>query len=453
MGEERQKNPDSPPTHHRKNGPHKTPLLTTERVYGFGIILLSTLITAYVLAWILEVPGFAPERTSSSSSEQYRQKIRLPSGWDSEDVILRLDIPKGWTVQNTPYQFAEYMRPNIQGEAKISPLDTSQSDPTGLTVSHFFEGEHLHYFPMPYAIKHDESGDYFLPDSDAMPEGRRLPHPQNAERDITPIGGRDALALTYDLPSPAGTHKCTERQVSVNRRGTIIRLCSPAGAETIPQDYLAFLSSAQWIPRAESDFAQSEVVTDPPSDSINIPLPDGWKSEDGYVQQNSLNSELNLHKYIRMPGTVPLHLAQQYPSHPLWIRRIPPSLISGKWAIYPTDDTPEACTPEWKKMADTWEPSGGQNWLNDRTIGGEKACGFSTDPNPQRATWHYWFIPREDGLWIFEVAVPPTEAPKPEESAQSDADPAASFNPEDYQQVYTLLDQVTWTKATAKGAK
>ncbi|MDO4260282.1 MAG: hypothetical protein Q4C87_12265 [Actinomycetaceae bacterium] len=419
--------------------------LTSERKYALGVIALAICLTTSVFAWGFGWIDFDPPSRNTNNSRSSAmsdnpapetQKIPLPPDWNSEDIILHVDIPDGWESQNTPYYlFLGSLGVDVEGEAKISPPDTAQSDPTGLTISHFFRREEG-YFPLPGRITSGLDGAFMLDDEDLTTKGRHLPEIIGPTHGVAPIGGRDALALSYDLPSPAGTHKCTERQLVVNRVGAIIRLCSPAGADTIPQEYQALLSSAKWAPRAESDFAQSTIITDPAPDTLELPLPEGWRNVGNTEDSSAMN--------IAPSNTQ---------GFPLMIRRIPPSSISGKWAIYPTNNIPEPCTPEWKKMADTWEPSGEQRWLEERTIDGEKACGFINDPQPHQPTEHHWFVPREDGLWIFNVEVFPPRKPAPIPGAQSGAEQEPQLGREHYKQAYQLLDQVKWTSTAEKGAE
>ncbi|MDO4260280.1 MAG: hypothetical protein Q4C87_12255 [Actinomycetaceae bacterium] len=423
-------------------------LFTEERRHTLYTILFSACLTAGAVAWNLGWLDFSRPYSGTTqkppAAGQGRHVIALPVNWHTEDVVLHLDIPSGWKSQITPYHFTDDWHFDIHGTAQFSPPGTPNSDPTGLTVSHIFPHHNdAHYFPLP-GIADDLGFDPHLHSHEDMHLlDHHLLDVSNPMRSVAPFGGREAFAIDYELTSESTSHKCTERQLVVNQVGAIIRLCSPAGAETIPQDYQALLSSARWIPRQETDFAQSTVFAESQADSIAIPLPEGWqvtRTPDG-VQD----------KTIDPPG---FSDSSDFPrSHALTIQRIPLSLLSGKWAIYPTHTPPTPCSPKWKTMVDSWSDSAEQYWLEDRTIGGENACGFSSNPNPWDRGRHYWFVPRQDGLWVFTVRIGTPPTPEEKEQQQSGHQEEAHFLPEHTTQAYKALDQTKWTTVANKGTE
>ncbi|MDO4260205.1 MAG: hypothetical protein Q4C87_11880, partial [Actinomycetaceae bacterium] len=130
----------------------------------------------------------------------------------NENVRMEVLIPHGWTTQYTyPYSLTPQLTIDFVGETQLSPGNTPQSDPTGLTISHFYASNEL--------------SDMSFTDSDVQRDGqskkelrtagRRLAQINNPKVSVDSIDGRKATAFDYALSSPSGVHQCTERQVEV----------------------------------------------------------------------------------------------------------------------------------------------------------------------------------------------------------------------------------------------
>ncbi|MDO4260207.1 MAG: hypothetical protein Q4C87_11890 [Actinomycetaceae bacterium] len=396
---------------------------------SLGVILLSSFLTLLMLGIGLGQPSIPTPNADNRlhSPAQYERRF--------ENVRIEVDIPRNWeTTYSYPYSLSPQLELDVMGETQLSPKDTPQSDPSGLTISHFYSAS-------------NQEGDWDYGDSPRKEEdthdknglqkaGRRLPDIQNPQISTDVIDQRSAVAVDYSLTSPHGRHECTERHVEVNQETAILRLCGPAGSNEIPQEYQNVLSSIRWIPREYGVFPQSDISIDVPKEKVDIPLPQGWENR---PQPENRTDTVFHPSYVDFR---PSRLA----GGALTIRHFPTSAISGEQGLYPTVSPAAVCSPEWKKMADTWDEGGAQNWLKDRTIGGRKACGYSRQGYVKEYIFiHYWFVAGADGLWVFTV----TDAPEDKESKHAKTSPRDTrydLSTTDTAQANALLDQVTWVR-------